>query len=216
MDVSRPYYRSMAVLNLTAAPGERAGWILSGNWALPSQIRVHCDVDGFTIVALILVGGSGPKLAELFIGQPLLFQGAPVTQNLLRKLTIDQIVREASALVRLPAEIVDAGRGWFRIEGEDGIFGGPQIREGRGRMTGADQLQHVAELYEQAVTEGMPPVKAVAEQLPCSRSHAGRLVGQARVAGLLSATTPGQPSSVAPARLELLSEHAAGRFPRMT
>jgi len=46
-----------------------------------------------------------------------------------------------------------------------------------------------------AIGDGRPPVQAVAAELPCSRSHAGRLVTQARAAGQLRRTSPGRPSA---------------------
>ena len=52
------------------------------------------------------------------------------------------------------------------------------------------------------MSAGRPPVKAVAEELPASRSTAGRLVGLARKAGLLSETTQGRVSADGTARVE--------------
>jgi hypothetical protein len=210
MAMSQPYYRGMTVQNLAAWPDDRVLWIQAGDWALPGRFRVQGEIDGFAVAALIVTADRGPQVAELFVRQPAVAQGAPITQNLLRQVAIDQLVREASVLVRRRAELVDADRGWFRIEGIDAVYGGRKIREGRRSMTGDDLIAEVAALYERAVGEGLPPVKAVAAGLPCSRSHAGRLVGQARTAGLLRPTTRGRTSSAEPAALEPVDDHEAG------
>jgi hypothetical protein len=75
------------------------------------------------------------------------------------------------------------------------IWGGRPAREGRGSRTSDERLARVAEIYVQAVGDGRPPVQAVAAELPCSRSHAGRLVAQARAAGQLRCTSPGRASA---------------------
>ena len=90
---------------------------------------------------------------------------------------------------------LDREQGLFRIEGMNGAWGGREIREGRGSRTDDDQLKNVAAIYELALREGRPPVKAVELELFCSRSHAGRLVGQARKTGLLKATVGADRSS---------------------
>jgi hypothetical protein len=71
-----------------------------------------------------------------------------------------------------------------------------------------DLLAEVAGLYNAAVADGRPPVKAVQQGLRYSRSHAGRLVGQARAAGFIRATSPGLTSTVA---VTMLKPVDAGR-----
>jgi hypothetical protein len=96
------------------------------------------------------------------VQQPRMALGPPLTQRTLRKIAVEHLVGLGVAQVRRAAAIVDAERGWYRVE--------------RPSATGA------------------PRVQAVAAGLPCSRSHAGRLVAQARAAGQLRRTSPGRPA----------------------
>ena len=144
---------------------------------------------------LVLVGDDGPQVYELVVQQPRMALGPSLTQRTLRKITVEHLIRLGVAQVRRAATIVNAERGWYRVEGVDGIWGGRLVREGRGSRTSDERLARVAEIYMQAVGDGRPPVQAVAAELPCSRSHAGRLVAQARAAGQLRRTSPGRASA---------------------
>jgi len=163
---------------------------------VPSQIGARTKVGEFLVSLVIRTGRQGPQVTELHIEHPEAALGAPVTQSVLRQIAIDKIVREAVAKVRRPATVVNQEHGTFSIPGEEGVWGGGQIRKGRGSQTERGQLIEVADIYYRAINERRPPVKAVAEELRYSRSHAGRLVGQARKAGLLSLALPGKPSEV--------------------
>jgi hypothetical protein len=59
----------------------------------------------------------------------------------------------------------------------------------RGVRLSDDFLQKVALAYRTAVAEGRPPTQAVADEVPGSRSSAGRWVFEARKRGFLGATT---------------------------
>jgi hypothetical protein len=144
----------------------------------------------------VLIADQGPQVSALHVEHPVLALGPPLTQKVLRKIPIERLVRLGLAQVRRRATILDAGRGWYRVDGFDGIWGGRPVREGRGSRTGDDRLAQVAHIYQRAVKEGRPPVRAVTDDLPCSRSHAGRLVAQARAAGRLRATSPGRASTI--------------------
>lgn len=182
---------------LTIEIDERPGWILSGDWAVPSRFTVSTLVEGFQLDLLILIGDRGPQVASLRLEHPMLAKGAPITQGVLRKITIDRLVKRAVLEARRPAEPFDRDPGLFGIAGEAAFaWGGRQIRVGRGSRTEDDHLRRVAAIYTAAVRDGRAPVKAVEKDLPCSRSHAGRLVGQARKAGLLRATSPGRASAI--------------------
>ena len=186
----------MAVAGVTAEPDERAAWVLVGAaWAYPSRIWLWTEVDGFAVRMLVLVADDGPQVSELVVQQPRMALGPPLTQRTLRKIAVEHVIELGVAQVRRTATVVDAERGWYRVEGVDGIWGGRPVREGRGSRTSDERLAQVAEIYMQAVGEGRPPVQAVATELPCSRSHAGRLVAQARTAGHLRRTSPGRPSA---------------------
>lgn len=186
-----------------AEVGDRAWWIRSGDRAIPSRFHAATTVDGFSIRLFAVVGERGPGAVEVTIEQPDGGKGEPVTHRVLRKLTTDQIVRDALAQLSRPvtsAEDETGIPGTFRVEGIEDIYGGRAVSApGRGRDTEPDRLARVAEIYRSAVAAGRPPVKAVTDELPSSRSTAGRLVGQARKAGLLRETTHGRVGADAPA-----------------
>ena len=191
--MSQPYHECVTV---TAERDERAGWVLIGTaWAYPSRIWLWTEIDGFELRMLVLVGDDGPQVYELVVQQPRMALGPSLTQRTLRKITVEHLIRLGVTQVRRAATIVEAERGWYRVEGVDGIWGGRPVREGRGSRTSDERLARVAEIYMQAVGDGRPPVQAVAAELPCSRSHAGRLVAQARAAGQLRRTSPGRASA---------------------
>jgi len=177
---------------------QRAGWIRSG-WdrAIPSRFHVATTVDGLDVRLLAVVGERGPGAIEVHIDQPRGALGPPITLSMLRKVTVDQIVRDALEQLARPAASAEPETGipgTFRVKDIEGIHGGRVApAAGRGRDTPADRLARVAEIYRAALSTGRAPVKAVAEELPSSRSTAGRLVGLARKAGLLSETTQGRP-----------------------
>lgn len=197
----------MTVTGVTAEPDERAGWVLVGTaWAYPSRIWLWTEVDGFAVRMLVLVADDGPQVCELIVQQPRMALGPPLTQRTLRKIAVEHLVGLGVAQVRRTATIVDAERGWYRVEGVDGIWGGRQVREGRGSRTSDERLARVAEIYMRAVGDGRPPVQAVAAELPCSRSHAGRLVAQARAAGQLRRTSPGRASATELQKLTLVED----------
>ena len=140
--------------------------------------------------------------------------GEPITQRVLRKIPVEQLVKDGLMQVRRPARVVNAEYHWWQVEGVDGLWGGPSVREGRGSRTDNEQLARVAEVYGRAVHEGRPPVRTVADELRFSRSHASRLVSQARAAGLLRDTSPGKGSSVAVIELEPVEPGQAGTIVR--
>lgn len=172
-------------------------WIRSG-WdrAIPSRFYASTTADGFAVNLLAVVGSRGPGAIEVTVEQPQAAAGPPVTLAVLRKVTIDQIIRAAVEQLSRPASSAEAETGipgTFRVQGIDAIYGGAGAPvPGPGRDTTTDRLARVAEIYRAALSAGMPPVKAVADQVPVSRSTAGRLVGLARKAGLLSETTQGR------------------------
>ena len=165
-------------------------------------------MDGFDVRMLVLVADDGPQVCELVVQQPQMALGAPLTQRTLRKIAVEYLVGLGVAQVRRAATIVDAERGWYRVEGVDGIWGGRPVREGRGSRTSDGRLAQVAEIYMRAVGDGRPPVQAVAAELPCSRSHAGRLVAQARTAGQLRRTSLGRASATERQELMLVDDLA--------
>jgi hypothetical protein len=205
--MSQPYYQYVTGAVVNAQPDERAGWVLVGTaWAYPSRIWLQTEVDGFGVLMLVLVANDGPQICRLIVQQPQMALGPPLTQRVLRKISVEHLVGLGVAQVRRPATIVDAERGWYRVEGVDGIFGGRPVREGRGSRTSDERLAQVAGIYMRAVGDGRPPVQAVAAELPCSRSHAGRLVAQARAAGQLRRTSPGRASATELQELTLVGD----------
>jgi hypothetical protein len=63
---------------------------------------------------------------------------------------------------------------------------------GRRNSVTGKHLGEVVRVYREAFAEGMPPTKAVAEQMGASHSTAARWVGMARKRGLLGPVSPGK------------------------
>jgi len=211
-------YRYVMTSPVKAWPDERTGWIRTGDFAVPSRFRASASVDGFDVRLLVVVGERGPGAIEVTIEQLDGAQGEPVTHRVLRKLTIDQIVRDAAGQLSRPVRSAEeeAGiPGAYRVEGLDEIFAGRSTpHTGRGRDTPRDRLIRVADIYQTALSRGSrSPVKAVADELPSSRSNAGRLVGQARAAGLLSETVRGQAGADAKTTPDAKADTEAKRDP---
>jgi hypothetical protein len=68
------------------------------------------------------------------------------------------------------------------------------------RKSTAERLTAVAKLYEQAVQDGKPPTKAVAEHYGITPGGAANLVSRARAHGLLPPTSPGVATAFGRAR----------------
>lgn len=64
----------------------------------------------------------------------------------------------------------------------------------RHRLT-QKHLEAVADVYTEALSEGEPPTRTVAERFDTTHSTAAKWVTRAREAGLLGATTPGRSAS---------------------
>jgi hypothetical protein len=184
---------------VTAAPIEPYAWILTG-WdrAIPTRFRATTTIEGFDVAVAAVVGARGPVATSVMMSQPRGGHGPAVTLGMLRKITVDQIIRDGVAQLAKPAVSAEPEtgiRGTFRVEGDDQIYGGGgPPAHGRGRDTAPERLATVAGVYNAAIAAGKPPVKAVESELHFTRSTAGRLVGQARKAGLLSPTTQGKTS----------------------
>ena len=184
----------MTVTGVTAEPDERAGWVLVGTaWAYPSRIWLWTEVDGFAVRMLVLVADDGPQVCELIVQQPRMALGPPLTQRTLRKIAVEHLVGLGVAQVRRTATIVDAERGWYRVEGVDGIWGGRQVSEGRGSRTSDERLARVAEIYMRAVGDGRPGAnrRRRTPLLPEPRRAAGR-AGTRRRAAPPHVPGPGQ------------------------
>lgn len=114
------------------------------------------------MVIRIAVGGQ-PRVSEL---QMECHPGESITTSLMRQVPIDTIVRRALGEASLPRVPIDQS---------------------------GDRVERAALVYRQAVSAGSyAPTEAVAAELGYSRSHAARLVGQARDRGLLGRTSPGR------------------------
>ena len=190
-------------------------WIRRG-WdrAIPARFKAETTIDGYDVSVDVVVGPLVPQAARVTVEQPLMtwatedrpepvLDAPGVGLTVLRKVTVDQIIREAISQLERPitsAETETGVRGTFRVQGvEEAVWGDNCVGlpgDGPGRDTPTDRLRQVARIYQAAVAAGIPPVKAVAEELASSRSTAGRLVGDARKAGYLQATTPGRTSAV--------------------
>ena len=199
---------------VTAWPAEPVRWIRIGaQRAIPARFWVRTDVRGYTVSVLAGVGQRGPAAFTVVVQQPHGEAGDPVTMNVLRTVTVDRIIRDA--LPKLSRTVLDAEAdtgipGAFRVEEDGEVYVAEISGPGRGRESVDERLERVAEIYLRALAEGRPPVQAVATDLPCSRSTAGRLVGQARKVGLLSPTTRGRFSSLGEFRQFVTALQEAG------
>jgi hypothetical protein len=184
---------------LTAWPADPHGWIRSTEArAFPSRFYVQTELDGYKVTMLAEVGPRGPGATHVAVRQPAGRDGPPVSMTVLRRVAVDHFLSEAVDRLSRPAVADDSEPGAFRVEGVAGLWHGPVPRlSGRGSQTTDTRLQRVAEVYLDAVAAGKPPVKEVTNQLHFSRSTAGRLVGQARKAGLLAPTTRGRRGTLA-------------------
>ena len=192
---------------VTAHPVEPHGWILS-SWdrAIPTRFDAATVVDGFDVTITVVTGDRGPVAVAVTMEQSRGGLGPGVTQARLRKIAVDQVIKEAIEQLARPAASAEAEtgiRGTYRVQGVDVIFnrnGATGHVQGPGRDTVPGRLADVARVYSAAVAAGRPPVKAVKEELFLSRSNAGRLVAQARREGLLPETTQGKVSAAVAAQ----------------
>jgi len=182
--------------------GDRSAWVRVGHdTAVPMRFEAAFVLDEPPCeVSLRVVthrGDAVPAIEAIAVGRitwPLV--GPAVTARVLRELAVEELRRLATVKVSQP--IVNLDNGEFQLvrdveAGRSVGYGGRGLRgAGRGRDARDDVLARVAEIYRAALGAGLPPTKAVSEQLPCSYSHAGRLVGQARRGGYLQPTIPGR------------------------
>lgn len=194
-------YGFVMTAHVDAYPIEPHGWILS-SWdrAIPTRFGAATVIDGFDVTITAITGARGPMAVSVTVDQPRGGLGPGVTLAMLRKVTVDQIIKQAVGQLARPAASAEAEtgiRGTYRVQGVDAIFGSNGATghiQGRGRDTPPERLANVVRVYNAAVAAGRAPVKAVKDELFLSRSNASRLVSQARKAGLLAPTTPGKVS----------------------
>ncbi|WP_345608976.1 hypothetical protein [Pseudonocardia adelaidensis] len=127
--------------------------------------------------------------------------GPPITGAMTRRIAVDTLLRRGVDQLAEPIVAVrrDGMVGVFQLQrdadaGESIAYGGrpaqaPSRRQAPRQAITDDFLQRVASVYRSA---DRAPTQAVADQLHVSRSHAGRLVAQARAAGHLGTTTRGK------------------------
>src|SRR6266536_1704918 len=188
----------MRVRSVVAQPGDRAGWVRTGpDTAIPLRFDGYVVLDEpLCEVAMRVIVRQGVPAVEAFsVSRVLLpLPGPAVTMRLLRGIAVDELLRRVTTEVTEP--IVDFPDpewvGAFQLvrdveAGSTQGWGGRPAKAaaGRGRHTVDERLARVADIYRAAVAAGGSPTRAVANQLPCSYSHAARLVGQARSAGYL-------------------------------
>src|SRR5262249_3618037 len=90
-----------------AWPDEPRNWIRSSeNRAIPDRFRATTSLGGYAITMRGVVGERGPGAVEVTVQQPRGQDGDPVTMNVLRKVTVDRVIREALAQVSRP--VIDA------------------------------------------------------------------------------------------------------------
>ena len=119
--------------------------------------------------------------------------GEPVTGGVLRKIPVQEMMREALALVAGEVQsqgggVTSAGFGSGRAAGFDENVRRPR----RGAAVTDDQLRQVADLYRAALDRGDPPTQTIADEMHAARSTAARWVAKARAAGFLGAAVRGR------------------------
>ena len=171
------------------------------NTWLPKQFRVEAegvrtDELPYRVRMEFVVENGRPMCIELALGR----LRADLTSEGLRKVPVSRLVRDAALAAvhespdseRSSPRALQVGR-WARLYASDN----PPHRPTGKRLDDA-HYRRVAKIYEQARLAGADPVAAVKAHEFCSRSTAGRWVGEARERGFLAKTTPGKPSDVLP------------------
>lgn len=195
------------VAKIVTEPDDRAGWVQAGpDHAIPTRFYGWAELaDPPCMVRLDVIIDTEirtPVVRELIMErQEQTPAGPPITASLLRRVTLDELLRRM--LLDVQERIVSLDRqgytGVFQLarDAESGstvAYGGRRLAptSGRDRRTADEKLRQVADVYRAAMAAGKPPTKAVAEQLHYKRAHAGRLVMQARRASYLGPTVKGK------------------------
>jgi hypothetical protein len=192
----------MRVASLDVQPVDRDEWMRSGpDHAIPTQFRAVarlieplCDV---TFEVAVEVKSSAPVIKDVRVQriEDRYVSGPGITASRLHRIVLDALLRDALLKVREPiiaAPDTDGWTGRFQLQsdaeaGNNRTYGGRRVG-----ATPDEYLRRVADVYRGAIAAGTPPVVAVQRDLNISRSHAGRLVGDARASGYLAPTTPGK------------------------
>lgn len=200
-----PARAKYTLAQLDVEPVEPSAWvrIASTDRAIPARFVVQAVLDDPECVVVLEVSldsSNVPAVDHMHVHrtgeQP--DPGPSVTGAVVRRLAVDALLRQAIEQVAEPIEPVqvEGHVGAFRLrrdveQGHATAYGGRRVRAviGEGRRTDDETLRTVAKAYRAA---GRAPTQAVADELHVSRSHAGRLVAQARDRGFLGATTPGR------------------------
>jgi hypothetical protein len=198
------------VADLKADPVERALWMRSGtDHAIPTRFVVEAvlsdPVCRVRLDVLVDPVTAQPAVREVVVQRvedqwPF---GPAVSATTLHRVAVETLLRcglEDVAEEIVPLPDTHGFTGAFQLKSDiavgrtDVAYGGRRVGtvSGRGRKTTEERLRQVADVYRAAVAAGSPPTAAVHSKLHVSRSHAGRLVGQARKAGILGETTPGK------------------------
>lgn len=180
-----------------SAQGRLGGTVGATRWgakALPTWFFATWQAPDlpFTLTMEITTMSDEPEINRFNIERTLPSVGEPITGVLLRDLPLGRLLRAALEAAARPIEEI-SGKGIppgaFRVPGVTPpgmgeVSGRPQL-PGRGRPMDQETLQAVASIYLSAQRAGRPPTQAVTDAFGTSRSTAGRVVVQARKAGLL-------------------------------
>ena len=152
-------------------------------WARFQLVRPKLEV-----VALIWIASPGnrPTIRQLTM---VANENTPVTTTVLRRVLVDQLIKEAVKAAAMPTRVVTgldvAGHAY---EAHGGIWVGPapQPLSGRGRDTANGNAEAAARIYSAATASGSrAPGMEVKAQMHISRSTATRHIRRARELGLL-------------------------------
>jgi hypothetical protein len=200
---------AIAVLRAVPIDDEHTGWVRLGGTrkALPARFEVQLlleDPECWVMIEASIDTDTNTPVVDAMTVQRTgdrLKLGPPITGAMTRRIAVDTLLRRAVDQLAEPIVPVrrDGMVGVFQLKrdadaGNDIAYGGrpaqpPSRRKASREPITDDVLRRVAEIYR---TAGSAPTQAVADELHVSRSHAGRLVAQARAAGHLGSTTPGK------------------------
>lgn len=186
-----------AVAPEIVAEGRLGGHVGATRWgarAVPTWFHAlwRSPKMPYVITMEITTMAREPEINRVNVERTLPTVGEPITGGLLRDLPLGRMLRAALEVAARPLEEVhgeEVPGGAFRVPGvtppgSAEVGNRPQL-PGRGRSMDRDTLAAVASVYLAAQREGRAPTQAVADVFGTSRSSAGRVVVQARRAGLL-------------------------------
>lgn len=166
-------------------PREPITYIRTGpDTAVPTRFRASIALatpDAAVQIEVFVGADLRPRVFDLSIRTNV---QTPVTTSLLRRVLVDQLLREAMAKAETPVSSLPAG-----------TTVGPELHAHEPIGKADEDAQTAARIYSEAVTAGNPaPAVSVATAMGRSRAQVARYIRRAREIGLLAAL-PGAAST---------------------